>query len=212
MPSFGEACRSYRGSLWLLRKAGGLDDLASSGSDYTCEQLLAASRPIPARRDWRLLGATSARFVQALWGECPDEPPESTPTPHRSPSQGHAEDMVAGAQQACVPLIARRWCWPRRAWGKYEKARPGQNHKWAVQTPLLTWPRNGGRRGGPRARALPAPHAPEACTARKKRKQSCCDVGWGSRGHGPTQLHLFASACICMAGPLSLAHLSKLAP
>ena len=126
MPSFGEACRSYRGSLWLLRTAGGLDGLASSSSHYTCEQLLAASRPIPARRDWRLLGATSARFVQALWGECPDEPPESTPTPHRSPSQGLAEDTVAGAQQACAPLIARRWCWPRRAWGKCKRPAPAR--------------------------------------------------------------------------------------
>ena len=137
MPSFGEACRSYRGSLWLLRKAGGLDGLASSSSHYTCEKLLAASRPIPARRDWRLLGATSARFDQALWGECLAEPPESTPTPHRSPSLGLAEDTVAGAQQACAPQIARRWCWPRRAWvetgaspgPELQKARPGQNQK-----------------------------------------------------------------------------------
>ena len=100
---------------WLLRKAGGLDGLASSSSHYTCEKLLAASRPIPARRDWRLLGATSARFEQALWGEYLPEPPESTPTPHRSPSQGLAEDTVAGAQHACVPQITRSWCWPRRA-------------------------------------------------------------------------------------------------
>ena len=126
MPSFGEACRSYRGSLWLLRKAGGLEGLASSSSHYTCEQLLAASRPIPARRDWRLLGATSARFEQALWGEYLPEPPESTPTPHRSPSQGLAEDTVAGAQQACAPQIARSRCWPRRV-SKYERSLPGLN-------------------------------------------------------------------------------------
>ena len=50
-----------------------------------------------------------------------------------------------------------------------EKARPGQNRKRAVHAPILTWPRNGGRMGGPQARALPAPPAPGACTAQNKK-------------------------------------------
>ena len=134
-PSLEEACRSYRGSPWLLRKAGGLDGLASSSSHYTCEKLLAASRPIPARRDWRLLGATSARFEQALWGEYLPEPPESTPTPHRSPSQGLAEDTVAGAQQACAPQIARSWCWPRRAYKNQNETDHTGSESWGYSLP-----------------------------------------------------------------------------
>ncbi len=116
----GEACRSYRGSLWLLRKAGGLDRLASSSSHYTCEKLLAANRPIPARRERRLLGAASARIDQALWGECLADSPKYSP-PCASVSTVYAEIRArrrhaGGPQWACSPPKSLvDCCWPRRA-------------------------------------------------------------------------------------------------
>ena len=94
------------------------------------------------------------------------EPPESTPTPHRSPSQGLAEDTVAGAQQACAPQIARSWCWPRRA-SKYEKV-PTRTESWA-----WTLPPSRGRALRPGGRALgtgfTAPQVPRAA-----RPCMCC--------------------------------------
>ena len=202
MPSFGEACRSYRGSLWLLRKAGGLDGLASSSSHYTCEKLLAASRPIPARRDWRLLGATSARFEQALWGEYLPEPPESTPTPHRSPSQGLAEDTVAGAQQACAPLIARRWCWPRRAWGKCKRPAPARIIKGPCKLPSSHGRAMaaGGEGLGRELYLLPTRPRP-AQPEKKKAKLLRCWVGQpGTRTHSAAPIRL----CVHLHGWSSL--------
>ncbi len=160
---------------WLLRKAGGLDGLVSSSSHYTCEKLLEASRPIPARRDWRLLGTTSARFEQALWGEGLPEPPESTPTPHRSPSQGLAEDTVAGAQQACVPRTARSWCWPRRAY-KIKRPAPARIKKGPCVLPSSRGRAMAAGGEGPR-RELYLLHGAWRQHSPQKKLKCCCRCG-----------------------------------
>ena len=61
------------------KHTGGQDDLASSRSHYTCEQLLAASRPFPARNDGVRDGTGNVRvaLVSASSGKL---------TPTRDPS------------------------------------------------------------------------------------------------------------------------------
>ena len=151
---------------------GAIDAYAPGGRSrsYTNEApipgplLSCTSAPLPARHDASGLEPAMSRGSRPCQpGEANmDERLQSTPFLQR-PGY-HESSLVAvpamsgeGAQGASVPRIARRGCWPRRAWGEKgasptAKGPPRPESKWAARTPPLTWPRDRGRGKGPRLR------------------------------------------------------------
>ena len=154
---------------------GAIDAYAPGGRNrsYTKEApipgplLSCTSAPLPARHDASGLEPAMSRGSRPCQpGEANmDERLQSTPFLQR-PGY-HESSLVAvpamsgeGAQGASVPRIARRGCWPRRAWVKtgaspgpeLQRPAPAGNQKLGSSHFPLTWPRDRGRGKGPRLR------------------------------------------------------------